>query len=168
MWILTLKGLNGKTINLISSTDLTVMVTNNLFRTWSRSKRLRRQYSTHGQLSAFQMWSLADLQGWGEGEPRESWRPPYFSANTKPTEMTKSSYFFYLLEDLNPPLAIELILTLQALILNSYWHPISPNTYTIWSYLQGMRMNEMITMVKCLDVWTNSLQQYHKKCIKKQ
>ena len=27
MWILGLEGLNGKTINLISSTDLTVMVT---------------------------------------------------------------------------------------------------------------------------------------------
>ena len=36
MWILGLEGLlNGKTINLISSTDLTVMVTNNLFITWS-------------------------------------------------------------------------------------------------------------------------------------
>ena len=32
MWILGLEGLNDKTINLISSTDLTVMVTNNLLR----------------------------------------------------------------------------------------------------------------------------------------
>ena len=32
MWILELEGLNGKTINLISSTDLTVKVTNNLLR----------------------------------------------------------------------------------------------------------------------------------------
>ena len=32
MWILGLEELNGKTINLISSTDLTVMVTNNLLR----------------------------------------------------------------------------------------------------------------------------------------
>ena len=32
MWILGLEGLNGKTINLISSRDLTVKVTNNLLR----------------------------------------------------------------------------------------------------------------------------------------
>ena len=32
MWILGLEGLNDKTINLISSTDLTVKVTNNLLR----------------------------------------------------------------------------------------------------------------------------------------
>ena len=38
MWILGLEGLNGKTINVISSTDLAVMVTNNLFMTWSSSK----------------------------------------------------------------------------------------------------------------------------------
>ena len=35
MWILGLEGLTGKTVNLISSTDLTVMVTNKLFITWS-------------------------------------------------------------------------------------------------------------------------------------
>ena len=32
MWILGLEGLNDKTINFISSTDLTVKVTNNLLR----------------------------------------------------------------------------------------------------------------------------------------
>ena len=45
-------------------------------------------------------------------------------------------------------------------------HPISPNNNTTWSNRHVMRITEMTLKMECCDVRTNSLQQYHRECIK--